>query len=130
VRMRMAAKVVVSVTMNVAVRMGVVVGVLALLIGAAHSPGKIDKTKSDQRPGRPVAPHAFKSLEVSHLLTKPNARNAQQDRTQRMTYATTGRDDRRLLQAPGARLCQGDERQIMVRTQQRMNEGDRDRSRH
>ena len=87
-----------------------------------NSPDRIDQTKSDQCPACETAAKRFKDFQPRDRDSKYNSDDTEQYRTQNMSHTAEERDHRCFTQGPVSRFRHHDERQIVIRSQEGMEE--------
>ena len=86
---------------------------------------KIYEAERQQRPASQAAATAFDGNKARELGTQQDAQYADDDRTQDVTNAADGGNTQGLSQRPVARFRHGDEHEVVIGPQDRVNEGNR-----
>jgi hypothetical protein len=121
--------VVVAVRMRVcrAVRMGVFVNVRAGPPGLPQSPREVREAETREQPRGGIATHALDPLEAVERQADGDAGGADHHRPKHVAEAADAGDPERASRRPAAGTRHRDERQVVVRPEQCVDEADRRR---
>ncbi len=101
----------------------------AIAIGLVETPGQVGETEADQQPAGNVAAEALDALDAGDCPAGGDADRAERHRAGDVADAAGGGDPQRAPQRPAARLAHGDERHVVIRPEDRMEDADDRRGR-
>lgn len=115
----------VRVRVFLAVGVDVAVGVRLAADGAVDAPDEIQEAERDQEPGGQIATDGFDRFEPKHDDAQTDADEAEDDRTDHVPDAAQRRHRRGPRGAPASGLRHGDEGEIVVRSEDRVDKSNR-----
>ena len=111
--------------MNDAVGVGVEMRVWLIADRVADAPEEVHQPKSKQKPARQIAANLLEVFQLQYGHTERNTDKTQGGRAEDVTDAAGERNEDGFSHGPSARAGHGHERQVVIRPEHGMHEGDR-----